>query len=104
MEATVTLSLKEIEKLKSTLKRLEDENVELKLRMEPTHYVRVLYDFSRGTSAFNAFGCEVINQDNIDNRFNEIVESNFNEIFTKSKENKFYQKFPRWVHRLLKCD
>jgi hypothetical protein len=104
MEATVTLSLKEIEKLKSTLKRLEDENVELKLRMEPTHYVRVFYDFSRGTSVFNTFGCEVINEDNIDNRFNEIVESNFNEIFTKSKENKFYQKFPRWVHRLLKCD
>ncbi len=106
MEATVTMSLKEVEKLKLTISNLEKENEELKsmVKPSPSHYFSVYYDFSMGTSVFNAFGCEVFNEDNVDNRFEEIVKSNFEDIFTKSKENKFYQKFPKWVHKILKCD
>jgi len=103
MEATVTMSLKEVEKLKLTISNLEKENEELKSMVKPTHYFRIMYDFSKGTSVFNAFGYEVLNEDNVDNRFKEIVKSNFEDIFTKSKENKFYQKFPKWVHKILKC-
>jgi hypothetical protein len=103
MEATVTMSLKEVEKLKLTISNLEKENEELKSIVKPTHYFRIMYDFSKGTSVFNAFGYEVLNEDNVDNEFEEIVKSNFEDIFTKSKENKFYQKFPKWVHRLFKC-
>jgi hypothetical protein len=103
MEATVTMSLKEVEKLKLTISNLEKENEELKSIVKPSHYFRIMYDFSKGTSVFNAFGYEVLNEDNVDNAFEEIVKSNFEDIFTKSKENRFYQKFPKWVHRLFKC-
>ena len=104
MEATVTMTLKEVERLKSTISNLHKENEELKSIVKPSHYFRVYYDFSKGASVFNAFGYEVLNEDNVDNRFEEIVKSNFEHIFTKSKENKFYQKFPKWVHKFFKCD
>lgn len=104
MEATVTMPLKEVEKLKSTISKLEKENEELKLIVKPTHYFRIMYDFSRGTSVYNAFGYEIINEDEVDNEFEKIVKSNFEKIFTKSKENRFYQKFPKWVHKFFKCN
>jgi hypothetical protein len=104
MEATVTMPLKEVEKLKSTISNLEKENEELKLIVKPIHYFRIMYDFSRGTSVYNAFGYEVINEDEVDNEFEKIVKSNFVKIFTKSKENRFYQKFPKWVHKFFKCN
>jgi len=104
MEATVTMTLKEVERLKSTISNLHKENEELKSIKKPTHYFKVYYDFSSGTSVYNTFGCEVINEDKVDNRFGEIVRLNFQDIFTKSKENRFYQKFPKWVHKFFKCD
>lgn len=104
MEATVTMTLKEVEKLKSTISKLEKENEELKSIVKPTHYFRIMYDFSRGTSVYNAFGYEIINEDEVDNEFEKIVKSNFEKIFTKSKENRFYQKFPKWVHKFFKCN
>lgn len=104
MEATVTMPLKEVEKLKSTISKLEKENEELKSIVKPTHYFRIMYDFSRGTSVYNSFGYEIINEDEVDNEFEKIVKSNFEIIFTKSKENRFYQKFPKWVHKFFKCN
>lgn len=104
MEATVTMPLKEVEKLKSTISKLEKENEELKSIVKPTHYFRIMYDFSRGTSVYNPYGYEIINEDEVDNEFEKIIKSNFEKIFTKSKENRFYQKFPKWVHKFFKCN
>lgn len=104
MEATVTITLKEVEKLKSIISKLEKENEELKLIVKPTHYFRIMYDFSKGTPIYNAWGCEIINEDEVDNEFEKIIKSNFEKIFTKSKENRFYQKFPKWVHKFFKCN
>lgn len=36
--------------------------------------------------------------------FDKIVKKEFNELFLKSKELRFYNKFPRWVHKLFKCE
>jgi hypothetical protein len=102
MEATVTITLREIEKIKSDLKKLKEEKYELEKIVKPSHYFRIYYDFSRGTSVYNAFGYDVLNEDDVENKFDEIVKSNFENIFTQSVQVKFYNKFPKWVHRLLK--
>jgi hypothetical protein len=101
--ATVTLTLKEYESLKNTITHLQNKNEELLEVKKPIKFVRLSYDFSKGTSVFNAFGLEVINEDDFEYRFNEIVKSNFDTVFVESKQNKFYNKFPNWVHKLLKC-
>jgi hypothetical protein len=104
MEGSVTMSIKELDKLRLKITSLENKVSELELIKKPSHYFRVLYDFTKGTTAYNSWGYEIINEDNIDNRFEEIVKSNFEEILTRSKENKFYRKFPKWIHKLLNCD
>jgi len=101
--ATVTIPLSEIDKLRNTISSLEKENRELMELKKPIHYIRVYYDFSKGTSVYNNFGCEVFNEDEVDNRFEEIAKSNFENVFTESKQNKFYNKFPSWVHKLFNC-
>jgi hypothetical protein len=102
-DAIVTIPLVEIDNLRKKISRLETLNQELNELKKPMHYFRIYYDFSKGTSVNNSFGCEVFNEDEVDNRFEEIVKSNFEEIFTQSKQNKFYNKFPSWVHKLFNC-
>lgn len=102
-DAIVTIPLSEIDDLRNTISRLELANKDLKEIKTPMHYFRIYYDFSKGTSVYNNFGYEVFNEDEIDNKFEEIVKSNFEKILTKSKQNKFYNKFPFWVHKLFNC-
>ena len=102
-EAIVTIPLSEIDNLRKKISRLETYNQELLELKKPTHYFRICYDFSKGTSVYNSFGYETFNEDEVDNRFEEIVKSNFEKIFTESKQNKFYNKFPNWIHKLFNC-
>jgi hypothetical protein len=102
-EAIVTIPLSEIDDLRKKISRLELANKDLKEIKTPMHYFRISYDFSTGTSVYNNHGYVTFNEDEVNNRFEEIVKSNFEKIFTESKQNKFYNKFPNWIHKLFNC-
>lgn len=101
MEAMVTISLKEVERLKGRIVDLENEVDRLQQIKEPINYVRVHYDFSKGTGCYNNFGIEVINEDNVNNEFENIVKRNFENVLVESIQNRFYNSFPKWVHKLF---
>jgi hypothetical protein len=102
-EAIVTIPLSEIDDLRKKISRLELANKDLKEIKTPHHYFHICYDFSKGTSVYNNCGYAVINKDVVENKFEEIVKSNFEKVFTQSKQNKFYNKFPNWIHKLFNC-
>ena len=102
-DAIVTIPLSEIDNLRKNISRLELANKDLKEIKTPMHYFNICYDFSKGTSVYNNSGYVMINQDVVVNKFEEIVKNNFEKEFTQSKENKFYNKFPNWIHKLFNC-
>ena len=102
-EAIVTIPLSKIDDLRKKISILETLNQELNELKKPQHYFNIYYDFSKGTSVYNNFGYQVINEDKVENKFEEIVKNNFEKVFTESKQNKFYNKFPNWIHKLFNC-
>jgi hypothetical protein len=99
----VTIPLSEIDDLRKKISRLELANKDLKEIKTPIHYFNICYDFSKGTSVYNNYGYVTINKDVVENKFEEIVKNNFEKVFTQSKQNKFYNKFPNWIHKLFNC-
>jgi hypothetical protein len=102
-DAIVTIPLSEIDDLRKKISRLELANKDLKEIKTPQHFFNIYYDFSKGTSLYNNSGYVVINKDEEETKFEEIVKNNFEKVFTQSKQNKFYNKFPNWIHKLFNC-
>jgi CO dehydrogenase/acetyl-CoA synthase alpha subunit len=101
-ENTVTISLDKYDELKAKVSGLNQEVNELRSIKKPTHYIQLKYDFIRDGE--DEWDYVVINEDNMPVEFDKIVKKEFNELFLKSKELRFYNKFPRWVHKLFKCE
>lgn len=98
---TVTISLDKYDELKASVIRLNQEVNELRSIKKPTHNIQLKYDFIRDGEY--EWDYVVINEDDMPVEFDKIVKKEFKELFLKSKELRFYNKFPRWVHKLFNC-
>ena len=109
MEATVTIALKEVEKMKSTIERLEREISRLEAQKDFRLSIDgELYDWKYSKRVFSSriltFGhAEEVTQKGYLELRNE-METLFNKFINESIYLKFYSKFPRWFHKIFKCD
>jgi hypothetical protein len=100
MESTVTMSLAEVERLKKEIESLETKVSKLKSIKQPTSFLTLQYDFRRDAS-FEWNVVDGIKVDELTEKLDTIVKRNFNDIFKESKELKFYNKFPKFIHKLF---
>jgi len=108
MEATVTITLREIESMKSEIRVLKKEISDLKSQKD----FRVsidgdLYNWKDGNRVFTSRILTFGHLEEVtDKSYKEVkieMETLFNKLIDNSSYLRFYQKFPKWVHKLFKC-
>ena len=103
MEATVTISLKE------QLKQAKEEAAKYENQKE----FNIIFDFdiydSKSHKRFkdyrvNTYGdLELLKQADTWKEYRELIKQHVDKIISESEILRFYNKFPKWIHRLFKC-
>jgi len=109
MEATVTISFKEVEDLKLKLEKSEDEARKYKYQKEfnltfdctiyntNTHKSYNNYQV-RGYGNFDLLKECTNYQD-----YKKLIKETFDIMIEDSEVIRFYNKFPKWIHKLFNC-
>lgn len=109
MEATVTIALKEVEQMKSTINNLQREISELKAQKDFRLTIDGdLYDYNSRNRVFSGRVFAYGHLEEVTGKgYQEVrdeMQTLFNKLLSESPYLKFYKKFPKWVHKLLKCN
>jgi hypothetical protein len=109
MEATVTISLKELEDLKLKLEKAEDKASKYKFQKEFTiTFDCTIYDGKTYKRYDNymvrSYGnLELLKEFTNYKEVKELTKATFDAMVKDSEVIRFYNKFPKWVHKLFNC-
>ena len=109
MEAVVTISLRELEGYKKDIENLKQEVNRYKLQKEFNIYIDCnIYKFGQDrqykyrTSTYG--NIKLLKQGNTFDEVKKVMNETFDTMINNSVELKFYRKFPKWIHKLFKCN
>lgn len=109
MEATVTIALSEVESLKKQVKDLKEESNRYKNQKEfNITFDCQIYDNISGKriqkySVMTYGNFELLKENNNWKEIQSLTKEAFEQLLSESNILKFYNKFPNWAHKLLKC-
>ena len=109
MEPTVTITLKEVETLKSTIENLKREVSQLKSQKDFRITIDgTLYDDKQHKYIYSNRVLVYGHLEQVTQNGSKEVKAEMNSLFNKLIEQsiyiKFYRKFPIWVHKIFKCN
>ena len=109
MEAIVNIGLKELEELKEELKRSKEETNRYKNQKE--FNITFDCDIYDSKNRKRILDYRTLTYGNVDllkqydnwQEFQKIVKESFDKLVNESEILRFYNKFPKWIHKLFKC-
>lgn len=108
METTVTISLKKLDELREKLKQAEEKALKFKNQKEfNITFDCDIYDFKSYKRITNyrimTYGdVSLLKQADNWKELQSLIKESFDKLLKESEILSFYNKFPKWIHKLFK--